>query len=97
MTCKPHHLTEQPVCLDCTNLPIDCNESFKTEFVHRNGPKHDIGDPRWRSPLQTYGWPVVCGSDRKTYRNTCFLHIVNCLSNKFVELKNFDYCYGKIN
>ncbi|TNN08604.1 Follistatin [Schistosoma japonicum] len=103
MRCSPHHLTGQPICMDCAKLPLDCNASFRngqetltltsSSIGITNKRKTQVfGDPVWNIPVQTYGWPVVCGSNGKTYRNTCFLHVVNCLSDKFVELKKPEFC-----
>ncbi|CAH8540566.1 unnamed protein product [Schistosoma turkestanicum] len=119
MRCTPHHLTGQPVCMDCAKLPLDCNASFRngqetltpsassslslspstgitaTSTATTKRRTQVFGDPVWKTPVQTYGWPIVCGSNGKTYRNTCFLHVVNCLSDKFVELKKPEFCSGK--
>ncbi|CAL8070557.1 unnamed protein product [Calicophoron daubneyi] len=98
MSCRPHHLTNQPVCLDCASLPVDCNVSL------RNGIRDDalkaeerkyyrtLGYPTWETNVQTNGWPMVCGSNGMTYSNVCFLHIVNCLSSTFVEFRQPQYC-----
>lgn len=94
MVCRPHHETGQPVCLDCSNLPTDCNASFrKSRFgdLKRDSVSR-FGDPVWSTQTQTNGWPAVCGSNRRTYANTCFLHIVNCLSNHFVDLSSPKHC-----
>ncbi|TPP67703.1 hypothetical protein FGIG_00860 [Fasciola gigantica] len=94
MVCRPHHATGQPVCLDCANLPTDCNASFRKSRI--TDLKRDnvirFGDPKWSAQTQTNGWPTVCGSNRRTYANTCFLHVVNCLSNRFVDLSPPQHC-----
>uniref|UniRef100_A0A094ZMT5 Kazal-like domain-containing protein n=1 Tax=Schistosoma haematobium TaxID=6185 RepID=A0A094ZMT5_SCHHA len=110
MRCSPHHLTGQPICMDCAKLPLDCNASFRngqetltsassssssSTGILNKRKTQVFGDPVWKTPVQTYGWPVVCGSNGKTYRNTCFLHVVNCLSDKFVELRKPEFCSGK--
>ncbi|CAH8604965.1 unnamed protein product [Schistosoma curassoni] len=108
MRCSPHHLTGQPICMDCAKLPLDCNASFRngqetltsasssssssSTGILNKRKTQVFGDPVWKTPVQTYGWPVVCGSNGKTYRNTCFLHVVNCLSDKFVELRKPEFC-----
>ncbi|KAF8572408.1 hypothetical protein P879_01814 [Paragonimus westermani] len=100
MTCRPHHLTGQPVCLDCSHLPDDCNPSIwprdsKSESREQPNWNWSEGDPVWNTSTNTKGWPTVCGSNRRVYANTCFLHVINCMSRRFVSLQQPSYCVGK--
>ncbi|CAH8610209.1 unnamed protein product [Heterobilharzia americana] len=76
---------------------VTCSDiTCPREGVSIKRKTQEFGDPVWMTPVQTHGWPVVCGSNGKTYRNTCFLHVVNCLSDKFVELKKPEFCSENI-
>ncbi|TGZ65550.1 hypothetical protein CRM22_005817 [Opisthorchis felineus] len=90
MSCRSHHRTRQPVCVDCMQLPDDCNVSFQQQ--ERTPEKRSEGDPVWTPQTNTKGWPTVCGSNGKVYSNACFLHVVNCFTDEFVDLQHSSYC-----
>ncbi|EUB56837.1 Follistatin-A [Echinococcus granulosus] len=103
MTCVPHVRTGQPVCLDCTDLPPNCNPRVfvrinpaeiaeMTLFEMFKEAKQNFGDPRWHGDVFTNGWPRVCGSGRKSFPNACFLHVYNCIAKRFVDLVSTGYC-----
>lgn len=107
MTCVRHVKTGQPVCLDCTNLPPNCNPRV---FTHGNlaeiaemtfyemskEAKQVFGDPRWHGDVFTNGWPGVCGSGRRSFPNACFLHVYNCLAKRFVDIISPGLCSGEL-
>lgn len=106
MSCRPHHLTRQPVCFQCNPLPEDCNPSSVHPFLNTAAMVEEkiaaplpqqqlLGDPRWPGTVQTRGWPTVCGSNRQTFPNTCFLHVRNCFSATYVDLRPAEYCEGE--
>ncbi|VDQ00969.1 unnamed protein product [Trichobilharzia regenti] len=105
MKCSPHHITGQPICMDCEDLPIDCNTEFRNGqvFIPSSSSRSsssssvgasEFGYPVWERSVKTYGWPTVCASNGKAYANTCFLHVVNCLSDTFIDLKKPGFCSG---
>ncbi|CAH8863635.1 unnamed protein product [Trichobilharzia szidati] len=111
MKCSPHHITGQPICMDCEDLPVDCNTEFRNGqvFIPSSSSSSssssstsssssssvgasEFGYPVWERSVKTYGWPTVCASNGKAYANTCFLHVVNCLSDTFIDLKKPGFC-----
>ncbi|KAL5102742.1 Follistatin [Taenia crassiceps] len=103
MTCVPHVTTGQPVCLDCTDLPPNCNPRVfvranpaeiaeMTLFEMSKEAKQNFGDPRWHGDVFTNDWPRVCGSGRKSFPNACFLHVYNCIAKRFVDFVSTGFC-----
>ena len=105
MTCARHIVTNQPVCLDCTNLPNNCNPKVFTSataseiadmtlFEMSKEANQNFGDPRWHGDVFTNGWPGVCGSGKRSFPNACFLHVFSCLSRRYSEIVSTGLCPG---
>ncbi|VDL59828.1 unnamed protein product [Hymenolepis diminuta] len=103
MTCRPHVLTGQPICLDCNDLPPNCN-AVGAFFVRRTDyailalnesmkeSRLVFGDPRWHGKVFTGGWPGICGSKGQSFPNTCFQQVFSCYGKHYYDLVSSGYC-----
>ncbi|VDN97495.1 unnamed protein product [Rodentolepis nana] len=108
MTCRPHVTTGQPICLDCNDLPPNCN-AVGAFFVRRTDyailalnesmkeSRLVFGDPRWHGKVFTGGWPGICGSNGQSFPNTCFQQVFSCYGKHYYDLVSSGYCLGKLN
>uniref|UniRef100_A0A5K3FSG7 Kazal-like domain-containing protein n=1 Tax=Mesocestoides corti TaxID=53468 RepID=A0A5K3FSG7_MESCO len=100
MICVRHVNTGQPVCLDCKDLPLNCNPQVfpsrevaeMTLFEMSKEAQQSFGDPRWHGDVFTNGWPYVCGSDSQSFPNACFLHVYNCLAKRYIDMVSTGSC-----
>lgn len=110
MMCVPHVNTRQPVCLDCSVLPPNCNPTVMPSpaaleldvaaadmalFEMSKEAEQSFGDPRWRGEVFTNGWPKVCGSNHQTFPNACFLQVFNCIARRYIDLVSTGSCTGE--
>nr|CDS26188.1 follistatin [Hymenolepis microstoma] len=103
MTCRPHVMTGQPICLDCNDLPPNCN-AVGAFFVRRTDyailalnesmkeSRLVFGDPRWHGKVFTGGWPGICGSNGQSFPNTCFQQVFSCYGKHYYDLVSSGYC-----